>query len=396
MYVHRGVVQENGFVDITKVIYNMDLLHASNMDYYHNIRLELGNVGIWYFDIMDLQNNCTIIIQFYFQTEPDKRELGLYGTMFTRTKEFGVFNRSQKYKINDLFISKDSSQISIKDNRIYTKYHPELDSHTFSLTAKIEDIRIQLEFVPQINGWKPFGDRISFGDNNRAGSFSVICLTPKAYVSGVLEIKNKLYEIEDAFGYHDHTVWKSTEQSGHSTRKLFIDDVMSKWEFGKFVSSEYVMIFDTLYLRPWLRQSPIKTFMFAQNNNIIHSSNNLITVTHYDMQTETDNQSHYPDRIIVELKHKDGSVRLKIKLREVIDKKEILGDLHFLARSLIGLFFGNPFSCYAMAETEITINGFSADSKNVNCNGLYELLVLNDRPTRFEDCLRKILHMTIK
>lgn len=395
-YFHQGVVGDNGHVDIYKIIDDPNLLRVLLGDYSNHPKLEIGNLEVWYFDIIDLQNKCSIIVQFYFQTEPLRNELGFYATIFTHTMEYGVYNKLKKYHIDELIISQNTFDIKIEKNHIYRKYHPESKIYTYYLEARIEDITLDLEFLPEVEGWKPFGDSVLFKDENRAGSFSVISFIPKAKVIGTFTNRNKRYELKNAFGYHDHTCWESRYKSEKFKRRLFVDDTITKWEFGKFVSSEYVIIFSIIYLRPWLNQTPIKTFLVAKNDKIIHSSNNLIKVIHSDFEIDRNTLNKYPTKILVELIQKDNIIKLDLKLKEIIAKKDLLVGIDTLSKSLIRLFFGKPASYYMITEAKFTISNINGDTENLKGSAFYELMILNNRPTHFEDYLRKTLHKMIR
>jgi len=395
-YLHQGVVGDNGLVNIEKIIDDPDLLKILPGDYVNHPKLEPGNSEIWYFDIIDLQHNRSIIAQFYLQTEPLKNELGCYVTLFTHTPEYGVCNKLMKYPIDELFISPNNYEVRIAKNQIYRKYDPESKKYRYYLKASIDDITLDLELLPEVEGWKPFGDQILFKDKHRAGSFSVISFVPKAKVLGTFTIGNKRYELKNAFGYHDHTCWDSRYKPEKFKRKLFIDDTITKWEFGKFVCSEYVIIFNVLYLRPWLNQAPIKTLLVAKNNRIIHSSNNLVKVLHHDFEIDQATLNEYPTHLLVELKQTDIRINLDLAVKEMIDKKDLLEGIGPLAKSLIRFIFGKPASYYMLTAAKMTISNQNGDTQTFKGSAFYELFILNNRPTHFEDFLRKILHKLVK
>ena len=395
-YCHQGVLEENGRVDTARKITDPSLLKVEPEDYINCAKPEIGDVEIWYYDIIDLENKYLIVAQFYIQTEALKNELSLYGTVFTHTTEDGVYNKIKRYHLNKLIVSQNTFNVKIEKNHLYWKYHPELKIYTYHLEANIEDITLELEFFPQIEGWKPLGDSVSFKDDNRTGSFSIISYIPKAKVNGTLAIKGKQYEIKNALGYHDHTVWKSRQQSEEFKSRLFIDDTIAKWEFAKFVASEYVVIFNILYLRPWLNQPPVKTLLVAKNNKIIHSSNNLIKTIHSHSEIDRNTMGKYPTQILVELLQNDIRINWDLKLKEIIDKQDLLAGINTVLKSLIRFIFGKPASYYMLMDSKINISVQNEELEDIKGIALYELLVLNNCPTRFEDYLRKLLHRKIK
>lgn len=102
--------------------------------------------------------------------------------------------------------------------------------------------------------------------------------------------------------------------------------------------------------------------------------------------------------IYVSIEHESLRLRMEQTCREMLDQKDLPGGWNKISRSLIRLLFGRPASFYFYMEmnAEITIQKSDGQSMNLSGTAQYELLSLNDHPTRFEDLLRKNLHRFVR
>ena len=90
-YSHQGIISDNGYVDISKKISDLNKLKVTSRDINNHAKIEIGNTEIWYFDIIDIENKCSIILQFFFQTDALKKKIDLYATIFTHTPAYGIY-----------------------------------------------------------------------------------------------------------------------------------------------------------------------------------------------------------------------------------------------------------------------------------------------------------------
>jgi hypothetical protein len=66
-----------------------------------------------------------------------------------------------------------------------------------------------------------------------------------------------------------------------------------------------------------------------------------------------------------------------------------------ILRPLVRMFFGNPVAFYTTARVDVNMT-FGTENLVLNdAMAFYEPMVLNTRPTRFEDRIRKIISRRI-
>jgi len=383
-YVHKGVVKTNGLVDTSQVIIDPAKLAVRPSDGGQHADFAIGNHDIWYFDLIDSKNKCSIIIQFYFDTGPLRKNLRHYVTVFTHTEEYGIQNRTKNYSSAEFKASREYCDVMIGENRLYAEYPPDGDLPIYHLRAKIEELEVDLTFRPELEGWKPWGDKIKFRDKEDEGDFSWIVPVPKARVNGTFIIGDRKYEIKEALGYSDRMYWKKKE--------LFSDDAITSIEWGRFISEEYTVIFGGLHFRPWLKQPPIRPLLIIKDDEIIHSSNNLVKIIQSEFEKDKITGAKYPTKITVESIQEDNPfIRMELTVKEIIEKIDPLDGLDSFTRSLIRLIFGKPASFYIMTDAKVFIHVEGGETKTLEGPAFYELFVIDEHAPSFSDWVRGLI-----
>ena len=381
-YIHKGLVKTNGLVDTSQIIIN-PVRRPS--DEGQHADFTIGNLEIWYFDLIDSKNECTIMIQFYFDTGPFRKNLRPYVTVFTHTKEYGIQNRIKLYSSAEFKASRDFFDVMIGGNRFYAEYPPDGDLPIYHLHIKIEGLGVDLSFSPELEVWKPWGgDEIKFRDKEDEGALSWIVPAPKTRVNGTLIIEDRKYEIKEALGYYDRMYWKKQE--------LFSDDVTTSIEWGRFISEEYTVIFSSFHFRPWLKQPPIRSLLIAKDDEIIHSSNNLIKIIQSEFEKDSVTGTKYPKKIIVEsIQENIPFIRMELTVREIIKRRDLLDGLDSFTRSLIRLIFGKPASYYILTDAKVFIPVEGGGTKKLEGPAFYELFVIDEHAPSFADWVRRLI-----
>ena len=383
-YIHKGVIKTNGLVDTSRVITDRAKLAVRPLDEGQHADFTIGNFDIWYFDVIDSNNKCSIMIQFYFDTGPLRKNLRRYVTIFTHTREFGIQNKVKAYSSEEFNASREYCDVMIGENRVYAEYPPDGDLPIYHLHTKIEELKVDLTFRPELEGWKPWGDKIRFRDKEDEGAFSWLVPVPKARVNGTLVIGDRKYEIKEAFGYYDRNYWNKNE--------LFVDDVITSIEWGRFISEEYTIVFGSLQFRPWLKQPPIRSLLIVKDNEIIHSSNNLVKIIQSEFEEDKVTATKYPTKIIVESIQADiPFISMEFRVNEMIEKKDYLDGLDSFTRLLIRRIFGKPAAYWVLADATVAIPIEGGGIRTLEGPAFYALLIIDDHVTAFGDWVRRLI-----
>jgi hypothetical protein len=76
--------------------------------------------------------------------------------------------------------------------------------------------------------------------------------------------------------------------------------------------------------------------------------------------------------------------------------QDMLEYIHPFSRPLVRLFFGNPVAFYSLARVKGKMTFGSEELLLGNAMAFYEPMVLNTRPSRFEDRIRRVISRHIR
>lgn len=366
-YLHQGIVKDNGEVDPDRTITDLSELKVlPSDDRFHLTGSQIGYFEWWYFDIIDSNTGCVLKIVAHFGTDPLRRKKFPQVAVTIKTPDkCGSIIKS--YSLSDLRASSDFCDVSLKDE-FHASIESPAESGIYNLNVNIDSFKAKFTFIRQIDGWKPLGDEIKVKQGNKRGAFGWVIPVPKAIVVGGFSFENKQYELKEALGYHDHNYW----DVGHDN-KLYMDDIVSHWYWGRFLSSDHAIIFMATYLNG----KPIRSLMIARGNEIIHSSNNLIEVSGHDLKKDNRLKTFYPSKVTVSSLSENNPFKMTLKSKEVIDKRDLLEGVPSILSWFIKLLISKPSYYGFLADTSIQF-----DREEIRGLSLYEVMSFRSRTGR--------------
>ena len=361
-YVHRGVVQKNGVVDTLQSINDALALRVSpEDDRFHLTGPEIGNFEWWYFDVLDANSGCALKIVAHLGTDPLRRRFFPQVTVSVRTPA-KKYSFVKHYSLEDF-----SASSAFCDVRIQEDFHAQSrdEDERYHLEASIDRFRCKFTFVREIEGWKPLGNSVRVERKGRRGTFCWIIPVPKARVMGEFSLGNERYVLDEAFGYHDHNYWEAGPG-----KKLYMDDVLSHWHWGRFLSRDDTIVFMDTYLK----KAPIRSIMIGRGDKIIHSSNNLIDVSFNDLKEDEQIKTSYPSKILVRSLEENNPFQMILTSKEMVDKRDLLEGLNPFLAWLIKLLISKPayYGILADATTKLA-------DKEITGTALYEVMSFRNK-----------------
>lgn len=358
-YIHKGVIKTNGLVDTSQLkVLPLD-------DSFHLITSEIGNFEWWYFDIIDLKTNCVVKIVVHLGTDPLRRRFfpKLAISIKTPTKKQSLIRH---YSLGDFNASTDFCDVRLKDEFHVFVESPSKDN-LYHLSVNINEFSANLTFISEIEGWKPLGDGVRIEKGRKKGIFFWIIPVPKAKVVGEFSFGNEKYKLKEAIGYHDHNYWKVRVDVN---KKLFMDDIISKWYWGRFLAKDYTIIFMDTYLMG----HSIKSFMLAKEDKIILSSNNLIEILANELKEDEEIKTSCPSRITIRSIEENNPFQMILNSKEVIERRDLLEGINPFVKWLIKLLVSRPAYYGILAEATLNI----ADEE-IKGMAIYELMSFRNK-----------------
>ncbi len=340
--MHQGIVKDNGIVDTSRVITDLAALQTvASDDGLHLDNFHPGNFEWWYFDIMDEETGCILKIVAHLGTDPLRRKFFPQIAISVKvTADNTAF--AQLCQLDELNASRDECNVKIAQ-----KLHCYGKNKAYHLWVDIPGFSGEFTFTRQLSGWKPLGDAIPIELRKRRAVFGWIIPVPKAAVTGDFNFKGRKYQLKNASGYHDHNFWKVG-----TTRKLFIDDVISKWYWGRFEAGDYTIIF----MNTHFRNNQISSFYMATGKELIHSSNNQVQVQIVEQRLDRKLKCSYPLKSVIRSLTEPRTFHLVLKTREVLDRKDLLAGVNPFLSYLIKKLVSRPVYLGLDAACDLTKN----------------------------------------
>lgn len=363
-HIHKGVVKINGLVDPSQSITDTSKRKVlPSDDSFQLTNPEKGNFEWWYFDVTDLRTNCILKLVAHLGTDPLRRRFfpQVAITIKTPIRKHSLI---RAYALKDFSASRGSCDVKLRDEFHAFVESPAEDS-LYHITVNINEFSANLTFIREIEGWKPLGDEVKIERGRKKATFGWIIPIPKAKVVGEFSWGEERYELKEAFGYHDHNYWQVDAR-----RKLFMDDAVSKWYWGRFLSEEYIVVFMDTYLM----RHPIRSVMIAREDTIIHSSGDLIEISADEVRKDDEIKTSYPSTITIKSVEEDNPFQMALKSKEIVDKRDLLEGVNPLLKWLIKVLVSKPAYYGILAESTLNIAG-----EEIKGVGLYEVMSFRNK-----------------
>jgi hypothetical protein len=366
-YVHYGVVKPNGCVDTSQSITDPAVLTVRPADDALRLTsLEIGNFEWWYFDLIDARRGYVVKLVAHLGTDPLRTRFSPTVAVAAWTPHGHKVIR-QPFVMDDVQASREACDVTIKD-AWQASLAPGTNPPAYHLTVNLPGFHASLRFRSHLAGWKPLGDVVPMQQGGKHATFLWVVPMPRAEVEGVFALDGVDYALEEALGYHDHNAWQVDPKA-----KLFMDEVISYWYWGRFLGHATTIVFMDMGFRTHRLQS----CLVATGGILVHSSNNLVEVTPDEVKHDEAMRATYPTRMTVALSEASCAVHMVLKAKAVVDRRDLLEGMHPLLKWLIRSLVSQPSYHGILADATVRLG-----AQELHGEALYESLCLRNTASR--------------
>ena len=235
----------------------------------------------------------------------------------------------------------------------------------YFVKVDIPGFKCDFRFQSEIEGWKPFGKKVLYRSGIKEADFSWVIPVPGSKVEGDFFYKNNKYFLTNAIGYHDHNFIRPDRK-----HPLYMDDLVNRWLWGKCHTGRFTMIFGDV----WCRKSRILPFMVAENNRIIHSSNNLIDCAVRSSGFDNILKVNYPESIKIKSIDAHFPFEAEFESETITDGKDLLEGVNPVLKFMIKKLIARPVYHGIFANVIIEIK-----NERLNGSGNFESMVFRGK-----------------
>jgi hypothetical protein len=251
------------------------------------------------------------------------------------------------FAVEDFQAAREHCDVKIQD-AFHAWVQPASEAPTYHLVVHLPDFSATLQFRGQLPGWKPLRDAVPMQQGRKHAAFSWVVPLPRAEVVGTFSMAGVSYELTEALGYHDHNVWQVGPHA-----KLFIDNVISQWQWGRFLGSECTVVF----METCFRTHSLRSCLLATDRTMLHSSNNLVEVVTEHVTQDDVLRVPYPTRMTVALPEEPYALQMVLQAKEVIDRRDLLAGLPSLLQWCVKRLCSRPAYHGILADTTVRLAG---------------------------------------
>ncbi len=356
-YVHQGIIRENGRVEAIPVpAGSPELTLLPEDDAFHLTDPAIGDFEWWYFDVNDEESELFLKIVFHVGTDPLKTKVFPQLAVSLITPE-GNLEMLTPFTFQSTGYSTEKCLVTA-GNEVHIEA---LTPDRYSVRIDTATFRCNLIFDRIVEAWRPLGRDVNFNQGRRKGAFAWTIPMPLARVSGEAVWLDRIFHLDSPDGYHDHNYLRIDRR-----HPLHLDNLVSKWYWGKGQAGPYTIIFMDTRCRP----HPVKSLMITKNKRIIHSSNNRVRCIVPEEKMDGQLRARYPSRIVLELSGNDPAFHIEFRFVSILDKRDLLTGVPRLLRWLIHRLVARPVYFGLKAELNLKIEG-----ENYRGTGNYEMML---------------------
>jgi hypothetical protein len=358
-YTHKGKALINGAVDPDQVLTDPNELTVFPEDDGAQIEHYVkGDFEWWYFDILDQASGCFLKIVLHIGTDPLRTRIIPQLAISVNTPEK---SESILYPFDISEIKTDARQCNISVGDRIKIWAESEDQLQYFVNVDIAGFKCDFRFISEIEGWKPFGGKVLYQSGKKEVDFSWVIPVPQARVVGNIYYEKKKYTLTDATGYHDHNYIKPGRK-----HPLYMDDLVNRWFWGKCRAGRFTLIFGDV----WCRTSRILPLMVAENNRIIHSSNNLIDCSVISSDFDDLLKVNYPASLKIRSLDEHFPFEAEFESVKITDRKDLLEGVNPVLKFIIKKLVAKPAYHGIMAKVTI-----ETGKERLNGSGNFESMV---------------------
>jgi hypothetical protein len=318
----------------------------------------VGNFEWWYFDCIDIRENCMLKIVVHLGTDPLRRRF--YPTLALSIKTPDATRAIElQYGLKDFKADKNRCDLHLREDcHIYSD--PE-NPGTYHIEIDIPEFKATLTFERTIPVWVPPTHRMQASLGKRKSEFFWNVLQPGSLVNGSFEYKHSPYTLKNAIGYHDHNYWQLKSRQG-----LFIEELITRWYWGKCVLGPFTVVF----MEIWMKGERVNSIMVAEKDKIVFSTDKNLTFLVDEEILYAPLKRTYASQINIKSNNDEFPLKLILSCEELIDSKDLLKGVNPLIAWLIKRMVARPayFGIKSSATLEIP-------NQNLAGFGNYEIML---------------------
>jgi hypothetical protein len=244
-----------------------------------------GTYEWWYFDA-HLNDGAKLVVVFFTKNFTDiNRPLSPMIRIDLDLTDGTSYNKIAVWKTEEFAASRDQCDVRIADNSFSG------DLQTYKITARIDEVTVDVKLTAEIPAWRPRTGYIYFGHHDEH-EFDWLPAVPQGKVNATYSVGGKAHTASGV-GYHDHN-WGNAS----------IDSLINHWYWARGQAGPYTTIASYITAEKKYGYTEIPVFMLAKGGEII--ADDATKVTFQELGPYSDTNTGKPVDNVTRYTYTDG------------------------------------------------------------------------------------------
>jgi predicted secreted hydrolase len=243
-----------------------------------------GTYEWWYFDAN--LDGAKLVVVFYTKNFTDiNRSLAPMIRIDLDLPDGTSYNKIAEWKPEEFSASRDRCDVRIGDNSFSG------DLHRYTITARIEDIAVDVTLTGEVPAWRPRTGHLYFGPQDEH-EFDWLPAVPQGAVDATYRVGGKGHTASGV-GYHDHN-WGNAP----------MNSLINHWYWARGQAGPYTTIASYITAEEKYGYTELPIFMLARDGKVV--ADDATKVTFEELGTYTDTDSGKPVANVTRYTYTDG------------------------------------------------------------------------------------------
>jgi hypothetical protein len=268
-----------------------------------------GTYEWWYFDA-HLDDGATLVVVFFTKNFTDiGRPLAPMIRIDLDLPDGTSYKKIAEWKPEEYSASRDRCDVRIGDNSFSG------DLHSYTITARIDDIAVDVNLIGEIPAWRPRTGHMYFGRQDEQ-EFNWLPAVPQGKVDATYSVGGKTHTALGV-GYHDHN-WGNAP----------INSLINNWYWARGRAGPYTTVAAYITAEDKYGNTELPIFMLARDGEIV--ADDATKVTFEELGAYRDADTGKPVANITRYTYTDGDDTYTVTFTRHRDLavNNLIDDLH--------------------------------------------------------------------
>ncbi len=244
-----------------------------------------GTYEWWYFDA-HLDDGAKLVVVFFTKNFTDiKRPLAPMVRIDLDLPNGTSYNKIAETKPEEYSASRDQCEVRIGENSFSG------DLHRYTITARIEDIAVDVTLISEVPAWRPGTGHLYFGPQDEH-EFDWLPAVPQGTVDATYSVGGEA-RTASGVGYHDHN-WGNAP----------MNSLINHWYWARGQAGPYATVASYITAEERYGYTELPIFMLARDGIVV--ADDATKVTFEELGTYTDSDSGKPVANVTRYTYTDG------------------------------------------------------------------------------------------